>query len=90
MFLMFASVFQLIIRAQDTSLDPKSATATVDVTIVRNRYEPQFLQNEYDGQDLEGAPLGETILKLSAIDNDTLIPLNRDVCFGVWLGRKWQ
>ena len=69
-----------MIRATDKAPVRKSASTTVTVSIVRNMYAPVFEQpGGYTGQDLNGAGLGETLLTLVAADNDTNVPLNRDV-----------
>ena len=72
-------VFQLIIRAEDTSPASKSASTTVDIYIVRNMHSPRFLGDPYSGTDLNGAALGETIISVSALDDDTNNDWNKNV-----------
>ena len=72
-------VVQLTIRAQDKSPLFKTATTLVDIYIVRNMYNPRFVGDPYNAEDLKGAALGETIITVSAVDDDKNNPFNRDV-----------
>ena len=70
---------QIVVRAEDRSPLPKSASTNVTVTVIRNEFAPRFLNTPFIGEDLYAAGLGETILSVSAVDDDVYNPFNRDV-----------
>jgi len=52
--------------------------AFLDVSVTRNENAPQFVQGEYRQELLEYFPLGKSILKVSASDQD------KHVCFQLY------
>ena len=46
---------------------------------MRNMHNPRFVGDPYSAEDLNGAALGETIVSVSAVDDDENNPYNRDV-----------
>lgn len=65
--------------AKDISAVPKAATASVVVTIVRNQYDPVFVQNEYNVQASDTSKTGTVLETLSATDADSTVDLSKNV-----------
>ena len=62
--------------AQDGGNPPKTATATVVVTVQRNLFAPKFEPQRIDRDILETQPLGVAIADCNATDRDTKSPHN--------------
>lgn len=73
--------FQLIVQAQDSAANPKSATATVSINVVRNLYTPTFNPNNYTAQVYDASAIGTSLFTVTATDADRTVPYNRDVSF---------
>lgn len=73
--------FQLIVQAQDSAANPKSATATVSINVVRNLYTPTFNPNNYTTQVYDASAIGTSLFTVTATDADRTVPYNRDVSF---------
>ncbi|KAK3745550.1 hypothetical protein RRG08_040225, partial [Elysia crispata] len=71
-----ADKYQLIIQAQDNAIQPKSATATVTITIQRNEHKPVFNPSSYNANITEDFEISSSILKVTASDDDSNIDLN--------------
>lgn len=65
--------FQLKVRAQFYGLRQQTADCIVNVTISRNEYPPQFDQQDYKQSLMENFPLGESILRVHATDQDKYV-----------------
>lgn len=64
-------MFQLLVEAQSTiSGTKKIATAEVTINVKRNLNPPTFVQNDFFGQVRDVSPVGYSIMKISAKDND--------------------
>ena len=59
--------------AADAGNPPKSASAVVQIEILHNFYEPQFLAFNYTTTILETMPLGQSILRVRAEDIDVKV-----------------
>ncbi len=59
-----------MIKATYTGVSAHEAVCYVDITVTRNERSPQFTQGEYRKEILEYFPLGESILQVSANDQD--------------------
>ena len=68
---------QLLIKAADNAVKPKSVTATV--TIQRNEHAPVFSSSQYNESISENWSLNLEILKVEATDADSTIELNKNV-----------
>jgi len=71
----------MIVQASDSAQNPKSATATVEVNIVRNLNTPLFVQGEYKAAVFDAAAVGTSLFAVTAIDADRTVPLNKDVSY---------
>ena len=69
--------FQLGILATDGGTPPKSTTATVEITVVRNLNAPEFNPSRYEIEILENQLLGENIATIVASDVDRIAPHNQ-------------
>lgn len=70
-------IVTLQVLAHDSSFEPKTATATVIITIVRNQNTPLFISaSVYNGEVYESDPAGTKLAQLEATDGDTEVPLN--------------
>lgn len=76
---MFCCYLQLVVVAADQSVTPKSSSATVDIFIQRNDYGPYFINEPYSYKDIYNLGLGQTLLMLSALDEDVNNALNMGV-----------
>lgn len=71
--------FQLIVQARDSAANPKSATATVSIFVVRNIHRPIFSPNNYTAQIYDASAIGTSLFTVTATDADRTVPFNRDV-----------
>ena len=71
--------FSLIVQAEDSATNPKSATATVSINVVRNIHTPIFNPNNYTAQVYDASAIGTSLFTVTATDGDRLEPYNRDV-----------
>lgn len=78
-------IFQLTIVAKDVSAQPKAATASVVITIVRNQYAPTFNQTQYKVHASDKLKSGTVLERLPATDLDKNIPLSANV--SIFLGK---
>lgn len=62
--------FQIRVRASDGGNPRLTATATIDVTVTRNLFAPEWLQQNYTITILESQEIGNSILQLNAQDRD--------------------
>lgn len=63
--------YKLLVEAQSTiSGTKKIATAEVTINVKRNLNPPTFVQNDFFGQVRDVSPVGYSIMKISAKDND--------------------
>ena len=64
--------YEFTVFVRDNGQPSLSSSASVAVTVLdANDQVPQFLQQAYSAQVVETAPIGTTLLQLSARDNDT-------------------
>lgn len=59
--------------AEDNGIPKLSDVSVVDVTVSRNLYAPEFKPNRYTVEIPTTKPLGETIIKVNATDDDTTV-----------------
>ena len=71
-------LLQLIIAATDAASIPKTATATVYISIVRNQYTPVFVQNLYTASISDIWAVGRDLFTVTAIDDDRKVALSKD------------
>ena len=71
-----ATFYRLRIEARDGGNPSLSATAVVEITVLRNLFAPEFTQQNYEIQIDETQPLGVNILQISAQDQDATSPHN--------------
>jgi len=57
---------------------PKSASATVYVTVVRNQFKPDFTEAEYTASVSDYYSVGRDLFQATAIDKDRDVPLSRN------------
>lgn len=70
---------ELEVLAYDLSVQPKTATTTVTIGIVRNQFAPVFRNgSSVETTAFERATAGEVIANLTADDPDRNVPLNAD------------
>jgi len=65
--------FQLKVRAHFYGLREQTADCTVNITVVRNEYPPVFDQQSYTASLMENFPLGDSILRVHATDQDKYV-----------------
>lgn len=61
---------QLMVRAYYQGVSFHEAYTTVNITVKRNEHKPQFTNGEYRKEILEYFQLGDSILQVSASDQD--------------------
>ena len=83
------NTFSLIVQAQDSATNPKSATATVSINVVRNIHTPIFNPNNYTAQVYDASAIGTSLFTVTATDGDRLEPYNRDVSPGRFQREKF-
>ncbi|XP_055954929.1 protocadherin Fat 4 [Patella vulgata] len=62
--------FELRILARDMAASPKSATTTLTINVVRNRFAPVFSIADNNGVVSQNSPVYTTILRANATDED--------------------
>ena len=72
---MIIFMLQLRVVASDGGNPPKSASAVVEIEVLYNFNEPQFLATTYNATVLETIPLGTSILQVQAQDADITVSL---------------
>lgn len=72
-----ATFYRLRIEARDGGSPSLSATALVEITVLRNLFDPEFTQQNYEITVDETQPLGVQLLQISARDQDVLAPHNQ-------------
>lgn len=77
MLLYFAFV-QILVVATDKATQPKSATATVYINIVRNQHAPLFTAPEYSSEVPDFWATGRELFASTAIDDDRTVELSRN------------
>lgn len=75
---MLKNSFQIIVVATDQASNPKSASATVYIDIVRNQNAPLFTQPEYSASISDYWAVGRELFVATAIDDDRKVALSRD------------
>ncbi|KAK3089813.1 hypothetical protein FSP39_006721 [Pinctada imbricata] len=70
--------FELIVQAEDSAVNAKSATSTVSIFIVRNLNAPTFAQQLYSANVFDASAVGTSLFTVTAVDNDRIVPLNTD------------
>lgn len=66
-------LFQLLVEAQSTISGTKKITTTeVTINVKRNLNPPTFVQNDFFGQVRDISPIGYSITRISAKDNDNV------------------
>ena len=68
----------ITVEARDSALNSKTATATVEVNIIRNLNEPLFTNSIYRSEVYDASAVGTSLFVVTAIDRDRDVPLNRD------------
>ena len=71
-----ASFYRLRIEARDGGTPSLSATALVEITVLRNLFDPEFTQQNYEVTIDETQSLGVNIVQLTAEDRDATSPHN--------------
>lgn len=71
-----ATFYQLRIEARDGGSPSRSATALVQITVLRNLFTPEFTQLFYNITIDETQQLGQNLLQISARDDDLTSPHN--------------
>jgi hypothetical protein len=74
----FLVLLQLIIAAADGASIPKTATATVYISIVRNQYTPVFDKNDYSASISDIWAVGRDLFTVNAVDGDRQVALSKD------------
>ncbi|XP_046579033.1 protocadherin Fat 4-like [Haliotis rubra] len=69
-------IYQGRVVAYDGGAPPRSATAVAKIRVLRNLFEPQFSERNYETEILETIGVGTSILQVRAFDNDTRPPFN--------------
>uniref|UniRef100_A0A2C9LIH5 Cadherin domain-containing protein n=1 Tax=Biomphalaria glabrata TaxID=6526 RepID=A0A2C9LIH5_BIOGL len=72
-----ADEYDIYIKAQDGAVTPKSDVARVNIKIVRNMYRPVFEGTNFTTTISETQDINTYILNVTAVDNDTLVDLNK-------------
>ena len=65
--------------ASDQASVPKTATATVNIEIIRNQFAPVFNLQEYSAAVNDYYSTGRELFAATATDDDRLVALSRNV-----------
>ena len=71
-----ATFYRLRVEARDGGTPSLSATALVEITVLRNLFDPEFTQQNYEVTIDETQALGVDILQIVARDQDATAPHN--------------
>ena len=71
-----STFYRLRVEARDGGSPSLSATALVEITVLRNLFDPEFTQQNYEITIDETQSLGVQLLQISARDQDALAPHN--------------
>ena len=72
-----STFYRLRVEARDGGSPSLSATALVEITVLRNLFDPEFTQQNYEITIDETQALGVQLLQISAQDQDALAPHNQ-------------
>ncbi|KAK0044204.1 protocadherin-like wing polarity protein stan [Biomphalaria pfeifferi] len=72
-----ADEYDIYIKAQDGAVTPRSDVARANIKIVRNMYRPVFEGTNFTTAISETQDINTYILNATAVDNDTLVDLNK-------------
>ena len=64
-------------KVEDKGIPAKSATTTLEVSVIRNSFRPKFDKYDYTTTILETVPVTTSIFKLNGKDDDTRAPHNQ-------------
>lgn len=67
---------QLTVIARDGAWEPKLATATVTISIVRNQFTPQFARDAFSASISSAYSIGRSLFVASAVDGDRDVPVS--------------
>lgn len=65
--------------ATDQRTNPRTASATVIVNVLRNRFRPVFVNTPYGFSHSENTQIGTSQYRVSAVDSDLVGRINYDV-----------